>query len=206
MDQVVGVLFIVGVVMVSRLILRKSRAGEAVGASARGSAVAGLTALAAASAFERSGNTLSEDWVTDPSYWFMSGNIYHRDQFEDNIVSSTDSSSGSSHDWYTDPLYSWMPGNIYYQDSSFSSDGSDFSSPDYINDPTYSSMPGNIFNHDDCMGIASITGVSWSASTSDDDMCSSTSSLSTFDDDSTSSFSGSSDDTWNSSSSSFNDD
>jgi hypothetical protein len=47
------------------------------------------------------------DWITDPLYSYLPGNIYHQD---DCFLSC----SGS--DWMTDPACSYMPGNIYYDD------------------------------------------------------------------------------------------
>ena len=167
MDLLLIVAIVAGIFFVLRLVLRKETSAAASGTPNRhrkkhkqsaarqsmataGAGAAVLTAAVAAAAYAQSGNSPSDDWLNDPDYWFMPGNISYRDQYEDDsFTTSTDSGS----DWYTDPIYSWMPGNIYHHDTSCSSIGSDFSSTDYINDPIYSYMPCNIFHHDDSMDI-----------------------------------------------------
>jgi hypothetical protein len=158
MDLIVIITIVAVLFFVLRLVLRKVQIGVSTNAVYRqrstvavaGTATAALTSTAAAAAFARSGNAPSDDWLNDPAYWFMPGNIYYRDQYDDDSFST---STDSGDDWYTDPIYSWMPGNIYHHDTSCSSIGSDFSSTDYITDPIYSYMPNNIFHHDDIMDI-----------------------------------------------------
>ncbi|MDR1850222.1 MAG: hypothetical protein LBQ75_09290 [Zoogloeaceae bacterium] len=109
--------------------------------------------LASASAFD-------DDWMTNPAYSHMPGNIHH---FDDSFSSSSfsddsfSSFSSSSSDWMTDPSYSFMSGNIFHHDDSFSSSSfsddsfSSFSSSssNWMTDPSYSFMSGNIFHHDE---------------------------------------------------------
>ena len=71
------------------------------------------------------------DYVTDPVYSYMPGNIHHNDYIHD-------------------PSYSYMPENIYNNDSVTNPDYSympgNISNNDFITDPVYSDMPENI-NH-----------------------------------------------------------
>lgn len=121
-------------------------------------------------------NTPPPDWLTDPAYFWMMGNIYYSQHQEQ--------ADGDSSDWMTDPSRTCLPGNSYYQDDSTPSSCS-CSGSDWMTDPCCSYMPGNIY-HDDHFGSSS-------SSLLNDDAWSSSS---------TSSFS----DSWSSSGSSFNDD
>lgn len=102
----------------------------------------------------------SPDYVTDPTYCWMPGNIFHDD--------ITGGCSGP--DWMTDPGCSYMPGNIYHDDMPGSCTGTDT-----ITDPACSFMPENIF-HDDGMSSFS-SDDSWSSSSFSDDSWSSSSSF-----------------------------
>lgn len=124
----------------------------------------------------RSVNSSSHDWITDPAYFWMMGNIYYS-QHQEQI-------DGDNSDWMTDPSRSHLPGNIYHQDDLTTSSCS-CTGNDWMTDPCCSYMPGNIY-HDDHFGSSS-------SSLSNDDAWLSSG---------TSSFG----DSWSSSSSSFHDD
>lgn len=174
------------------------------------------------------------NWMTDPGYFWMPGNIYY--QSSDNNAPSQVSAISAISDpepdqdnWHTDPAYAYLPGNIFYRDDNITSGTAADSncssgcmindtlhqhtiSPScclteasWITDPVCSYLSGNIFHND---AISSSTG-----STADEDIASypdtngfddSWSSISSFSDDDTWSLS-SSDDSW-SGSSSFDDD
>lgn len=62
------------------------------------------------------GNSLPDDWMSNPAYWWMVGNIYN-DDWCDHAGFGCDPSAGygGCHhpDWITDPNCAHMPGNIY---------------------------------------------------------------------------------------------
>lgn len=122
-----------------------------------------------------SAGTSPHDWMTDPAYFWMMGNIYYSQH--------QGQADGDNSDWMTDPSRSYLLGNIYYQDNSTTSCCSCTGS-DWMTDPCCSYMPGNIY-HEDQFG-------STSSGLSSDDTWSSSN---------TSSFG----DSWSSSSSSFGD-
>lgn len=135
----------------------------------------------------------SPDYVTDPAYNWMPGNIFHQ---EPSSPGSALSGSGFDSDWISDPAYSHLPGNIFHDTMTGDCSGSDWMTDpacsymqgniyhddmpgsctgiDTITDPACSFMPGNIF-HDD--GISSFSSDdSWSSSSFPDDSWSSSSS------------------------------
>lgn len=67
-----------------------------------------------------------EDWITDPAYSYMPGNIFYHDSSQHFDCSC----SGS--DWMTDPCCSYMSGNIYHHDdTSFSGSSSSMFNDDW---------------------------------------------------------------------------
>jgi hypothetical protein len=112
-----------------------------------------------------SSTALTNDWITNPSYWWMSGNIYYDDSLDNAVYNCPDD------DWISNPICSHIPGNIYYHDSC-SCTGSD-----WMSDPCCSHMPGNI-HHNDYDDVSSLANSSWDT----DDVWSSHSG-SSFDDD-----------------------
>lgn len=116
-------------------------------------AAAAMAAAAAGNSHAHAGNSNHEfhdsddddDWITDPLYSHMPGNIYHHD--DTGIGCGHDSS-----DWMTDPSCSWMSGNIYHHDDAFDSSSGIGSSDDSWSstssfDDSWSSSGG--ISHDD---------------------------------------------------------
>lgn len=101
----------------------------------------------------------SPDYITDPTYSWMPGNIYYQES-----SLSYDSISGGycGSDWMTDPACSHMPGNIFHDDITGSCSGMD-----WMTDPACSYMPGNIFNDDSV--TSSSSDDSWSSPSCFDD-------------------------------------
>lgn len=136
----------------------------------KGTYVSGFTS-SASSSFS-SEDDLPSNWMTDPAYFWMMGNIYYS-QHQDQV-------DGDSSDWMTDPSQSYLPGNIYHQDDSSSASCSCTGS-DWMTDPCCSYMPGNIY-HDDHFSSSSTLSSddTWSSSStgSFDDSWSSSSSIS----------------------------
>lgn len=120
---------------------------------------------------------LPSDWMTDPAYWWMVGNIYYNQHHGQSDESNSD-------DWRTDPARSYQSGNIYHQDETITASCS-ITDSNWMTDPTCSYMPGNIYHQDD----------TWSSSGSPG-----------FDTDWNSGSSSSSDNDWNTGSSSFDND
>lgn len=73
---------------------------------------------------------LSQDWMTDPSCYWMLGNIYYQSLNDDEMPSQSFASSQKQNDWLTDPAYSSLPGNIFHHDDQFSSSDSSFADDD----------------------------------------------------------------------------
>lgn len=96
---------------------------------------------------QQSGNIgLPSDWMTDPAYWWMVGNIYYNQRHDQSDDSN--SSYDTSDDWRTDPSRSYLPGNIYHQEETTTASCL-ISDSNWMTDPTCSYMPGNIFHQDD---------------------------------------------------------
>jgi len=157
-------LFIAGIMgVVAAVLLFREFGGK-------GRHVSGFTS-SASSSFS-SEDDLPSNWMTDPAYFRMVGNIYysrHQDQVD-----------GDSSDWMTDPSQSYLPGNIYHQDDS-SSASCTCTGSDWMTDPCCSYMPGNIY-HDDHFSSSSTLSSddTWTSSStgSFDDSWSSSSSIS----------------------------
>lgn len=141
-------LFIVGIIgMVVAVLLFREFGGK-------GTSVSGFTSRTSNSF--SSADDLPSNWMTDPAYFWMMGNIYysqHHDQVD-----------GDSSDWITDPSRSYLPGNIYHQDDSLSVSCTCTGS-DWMTDPCCSYMPGNIY-HDDHFSSSSTfsSDETWSSS------------------------------------------
>lgn len=107
----------------------------------------------------------SFEWVTDPTYFWMPGNIFYQETTSFDDVSS---SGYSESDWMTDPAYSQMSGNIFHDDSLSRS----CTESDWMTDPACSCMLGNIYHDDHCTSSYS-SDDSWNSSgCSDDSWCS----------------------------------
>lgn len=88
---------------------------------------------------------LPQNWVTDPAYCWMSGNVYYESR-------KTSSFSSQDDDWMTDPCYSYLPSNVFNHEESTSP--CTCTGSDWITDPCCSYMPGNIYHHDDSTASA----------------------------------------------------
>lgn len=161
----------------------------------------------------RSTRNMPQNWMTNPAYYWMMGNIY----YEDYLAGSA--SSQDNEDWLTDPCYSYLPGNIFHRDEPPSS--CTCSGRDWMTDPCCSYMPGNIYHHDDTTtSSCTFSDSDWMTDPScsympgnvyheDDDndhINSSNSSFSSDDAWSSTSITSCFDDSWSNSSSSFDDD
>lgn len=84
--------------------------------------------------------SLPQDWITNPGYWWMPGNIFYDEQADHDGCNRFDD------DWYTNPACSHIPGNMYHDNHAGFCTGSD-----WITDPSCCYMPGNIYcdDHDD---------------------------------------------------------
>jgi hypothetical protein len=89
-----------------------------------------------ASTIHGADTTLPVDWMTDPAYYWMIGNVYNDDWCDHAGVGCDPSGvyGGCHHlDWITDPNCAHMPGNIYDYDLDPCNQHDDQMSSSYLN-------------------------------------------------------------------------
>lgn len=134
----------------------------------------------AASLFDEHGLDSGDSWLTDPMYWWMSGNIYYSShELMDGLFDSTDAINDM--EGLASPVYAEEPGNIHHDDCLGINNNCTTCSPDptdWITDPSCSFMPGNLFHDDDALNSTTFSSDddTWASTTSEDDSTFSTTS------------------------------
>ena len=92
--------------------------------------------LTAATTMQGAGGELPVDWMTDPAYYWMIGNVYNDDWCDHAGFDCAASGvySGCHHpDWVTDPNCAHVPGNVFDYDLDPCNQHDDQMSSSYLN-------------------------------------------------------------------------